>query len=64
MKLDDLPASDVAICTFWVSAYFLLKFNKTKRKYYFIQDYEPLFYPGGATFALAESTYRFGFRAS
>jgi GT2 family glycosyltransferase len=60
--LNDLPACEVAICTFWVSAYLLLKFNKTKRKYYFIQDYEPLFYPGGSTSALAESTYRFGFR--
>lgn len=62
-SLDDLPESDIAFCTFWVSAYLLLKFNKTKRKYYFIQDYEPLFYPGGSTYALAESTYRFGFRA-
>jgi glycosyltransferase involved in cell wall biosynthesis len=58
-----LPECDIAICSFWVSAYLLLKFNKTKRKYYFIQDYEPLFYPGGSTYALAESTYRFGFRA-
>lgn len=62
-KVDSLPECDIAVCTFWVSAYLLLKFNKTKRKYYFIQDYEPLFYPGGATSALAESTYRFGFRA-
>ncbi len=61
-SLEDLPETDIAVCTFWVSAYFLLKFNKTRRKYYFIQDYEPLFYAGGATFALAESTYRFGFR--
>ncbi len=60
--LDDLPACDVAICSFWVSAYLLLKFNKTKRKYYFIQDYEPLFYQAGSTYALAESTYRFGFK--
>ncbi len=60
--VNNLPESDIAICSFWVSAYLLLKFNKTKRKYYFIQDYEPLFYPGGSTFALAESTYRFGFR--
>lgn len=60
--IDYLPECDLAFCTFWVSAYLLLKFNKTKRKYYFIQDYEPLFYPGGSTFALAESTYRFGFR--
>ncbi len=56
-----LPASDIAFCTIWVSAYILLKFNKTKRKYYFIQDYEPLFYVAGSTSALAESTYRFGF---
>jgi O-antigen biosynthesis protein len=40
----------------------LLRFNQTKRKYYFIQDYEPLFYEGGSTYALAESTYRFGFK--
>lgn len=61
-KVDELPSCDIAICSFWVSAYLLLKFNKTKRKYYFIQDYEPLFYPGGSTYALAESTYRFGFK--
>lgn len=61
--VDELPECDIAFCTFWVSAYLLLKFNKTKRKYYFIQDYEPFFYVAGSTFALAESTYRFGFRA-
>lgn len=61
-NVDELPACDIAICSFWVSAYLLLKFNKTKRKYYFIQDYEPLFYAGGSTYALAESTYRFGFK--
>ena len=57
-----LPASDIAFCTIWVSAYLLLRFNQTKRKYYFIQDYEPLFYVAGSTYALAESTYRFGFK--
>ncbi len=60
-SLESLPECDIAICSFWVSAYLLLKFNKTKRKYYFIQDYEPLFYQAGSTYALAESTYRFGF---
>lgn len=59
--IDSLPASDIAFSTIWMSAYALLKYNKTKRKYYFIQDYEPLFYEGGSTYALAESTYRFGF---
>lgn len=57
-----LPPSDIAFCTIWVSAYVLLHFNKVKRKYYFVQDYEPLFYVAGSTSALAESTYRFGYK--
>lgn len=60
-SINDLPPSDIAFCTIWMSAYLLLRYNQTKRKYYFIQDYEPLFYPGGSMSALAESTYRFGF---
>lgn len=59
--IDQLPESDIAFCTIWVSAYVLLRYNKTKRKYYFIQDYEPMFYEAGSTYALAQSTYRFGF---
>ncbi len=57
-----LPASDIAFCTKWESAYMLLRYNKTARKYYFIQDYEPMFYEAGSTYALAQSTYRFGFK--
>jgi len=60
-RIEDLPPSDVAFCTFWVSAYVLLRYNQTGRKYYFIQDYEPAFYPAGSMYALAQSTYRFGF---
>jgi O-antigen biosynthesis protein len=60
-KIENLPASDIAVCTTWQSAYVLLRYNQTHRKYYFIQDYEPLFYPAGSMYALAESTYRFGF---
>jgi glycosyltransferase involved in cell wall biosynthesis len=58
----NLPQSDVAFCTIWLSAYLLLRYNKTKRKYYFIQDYEAMFYEAGSTYALAEATYRFGLR--
>ncbi len=60
--IEALPPSDIAFCTLWVSAYVLLRFNQTKRKYYFIQDYEPLFYAAGSSSALAQSTYRFGFK--
>lgn len=61
-NINDLPESDIAFATIWMSAYLLLKYNQTRRKYYFIQDYEPLFYEGGSMYAMAESTYRFGFR--
>ncbi|OGP49425.1 MAG: hypothetical protein A2Y79_09915 [Deltaproteobacteria bacterium RBG_13_43_22] len=57
----DFRSSDAAIATFWTTAYFLLRFNKTKRKFYFMQDYEPVFYPNGSVFAQVEATYRFGF---
>ncbi len=56
-----IPYADISIATFWATAYPLLKFNNTKGKYYFIQDYEPLFYPAGSYYGLAEATYRFGF---
>jgi GT2 family glycosyltransferase len=58
---ENIEESDVSIATLWTTCYPLLKFNKTKRKFYFIQDYEPLFYPAGSTFAQVEETYRFGF---
>jgi glycosyltransferase involved in cell wall biosynthesis len=60
-NLNTVPSADISIATFWTSAYLLLKFNRTKGKFYFIQDYEPLFYPAGTLYALAEATYRFGF---
>lgn len=60
-NVNTIPYADVSIATIWDSAYLLLKFNNTKGKFYFIQDYEPLFYPAGSVYALAEATYRFGF---
>jgi GT2 family glycosyltransferase/glycosyltransferase involved in cell wall biosynthesis/predicted nucleic acid-binding Zn-ribbon protein len=59
--LDQLGESDAALATLWTTAYYLLRFNRTGRKFYFMQDYEPLFYPAGSTAALVEATYRFGF---
>lgn len=59
--LTSLPPVEISICTLWTTAYFLLKFKNTMNKFYFIQDYEPLFYPAGSTYAQAEATYSFGF---
>jgi len=60
-NLASVPDADICIATLWTSAYLVLKFNRTKGKFYFIQDYEPLAYPAGSLYALAEATYRFGF---
>lgn len=53
--------SDATICTLWTTAYAALHFKNTRRKFYFIQDYESLFYPAGSIYALVEASYRFGY---
>jgi len=59
-KLHDAPAADVSIATLWVTAYAVARFEKTRRRAYLIQDFEPQFYPAGTQYALAEETYRLG----
>ncbi len=52
---------DVGVATLWVSCYHLMKYlDRFGRKAYFIQDYEPYFYPVGDHYCLAENTYRLG----
>ncbi|MCJ7696678.1 MAG: glycosyltransferase [Anaerolineaceae bacterium] len=60
-SMNELAPMDASIATLWSTAYASLKFNDVKRKFYFIQDYEPLFYPAGSTQAQVEATYKFGF---
>jgi glycosyltransferase involved in cell wall biosynthesis len=57
----DLEGIDAAVATFWTTAYALLEQRGVRRKFYFVQDWEPLFYPAGTTSSLTEATYRFGF---
>jgi O-antigen biosynthesis protein len=59
--IQNIPQSDFSIATLWTTAYTLLKVQNTGLKFYFIQDFEPLFYPAGSTYAQAEATYYFGF---
>lgn len=60
-KIDSIPPADYSVATLWTTAYTLLQIRNTGYKFYMIQDYEPLFYPAGSTYAQAELTYRFGF---
>jgi glycosyltransferase involved in cell wall biosynthesis len=60
---DAVPDADASIATFWTSAFVVMKTRSARRKFYFVQDYEPLFYQAGSLYALVEQTYRFGFPA-
>lgn len=60
VDIEELPEADAAIATLWVTAYVVSKFQKTRRKFYMVQDFEPVFYPAGTLYALCEATYRLG----
>jgi len=59
-ELAQLPNCDLAVATFWSSAYSVLQYSRAHASAYFVQDYEPLFYPAGAYYAAAEQTYNLG----
>lgn len=57
----DLPACAAAIATTWQSAYHVRSFPHALHKFYFMQDYECLFYAFGSASMQANETYSFGF---
>jgi hypothetical protein len=58
-----LEPADAYVATSWQSAHVIGRRGSAPgRRLYFVQDYEPYFYPHGSEYALADDTYRFGFR--
>ena len=53
--------ADIVFATGWETAYPVFNDETTAKKMYFVQDFEPLFYPMGTDYVLAENTYKFGF---
>ena len=54
---------DAVVASSWATAHVVAsRVVGGAHRFYFIQDYEPFFYPRGTFYALAEDTYRFGFR--
>ena len=47
--------------TGWETAYPAYRDPSPARRFYFVQDFEPAFYPVGSEHVFAENTYRFGF---
>lgn len=59
---EKIPKANVGMATEWRTAYYLRSSDKESTRGYFIQDFEPWFFPKGTHYALAEETYKFGFK--
>jgi len=60
---DGIFGVDAAVASSWDTAHVLAARLRTRAALlYFIQDFEPYFYPRGSLQAFAEDSYRFGFR--
>ncbi len=58
----DMRHADAVVATSWFTAYVVDKFDNALTKFYFVQDFEPYFYPVGAEYCFAENTYKMGLR--
>jgi glycosyltransferase involved in cell wall biosynthesis len=56
-----LDKSDAIILTHWTTAYLVGDDWKMSKVLYFVQDWEPFFFPMGTSYLRAEQTYKMGF---
>lgn len=59
---EELPESDVVIATSWETAYYVNSVGGLAERFYFVQDFEPQFFPMGSQYVFAENTYRLGLK--
>lgn len=53
--------SDAVVLTHWTTAYMIDEVDNTSQIFYFVQDWEPFFFPMGTEYLRAEQTYKMGF---
>jgi len=58
---DGMDPADAIFATHWTTAYTVRNSPAPGRRFYLVQDFEPLFFPASSRAVLAEETYRFGF---
>jgi glycosyltransferase involved in cell wall biosynthesis len=58
-----MPDAHAVFATSWQTAYPVFNTRCAGKRFYFVQDFEPFFYPTGSLSLLAENTYRMGFHA-
>ncbi|HUD07749.1 MAG TPA: hypothetical protein VMQ52_01585 [Candidatus Saccharimonadales bacterium] len=56
-----MKPADAVFATGWETAYPVFRDTNNSHKLYFVQDFEPYFYPVGSEYVLAENTYKFNF---
>lgn len=57
-----LPDSDAVVATTWFTAGPVAAMRTTARRLYFVQDYEPLFFPAGDLAVVAGASYDLGLK--
>ncbi len=61
-ELHEFRNQDVVFATSWETAYAVFNLQGEQlHKFYFVQDFEPIFFGVGSRYMLAEATYKFGF---
>ncbi|MGG7466609.1 glycosyltransferase family 1 protein, partial [Plantibacter sp. YIM 135347] len=55
------PGADVVVSSDWQTAYPAYRYAGPAKRFSFVQDFEPWFYPASSQYVLSENTYRFGF---
>jgi O-antigen biosynthesis protein len=61
LGMENAPPAYYTVATAWMTAYEVRRFHPTVHRCYFVQDFEPYFYPVGSMSTLCEATYGFGF---
>lgn len=57
---DEIQPAEALIATSWQTAYLVRSLKNCKKKYYFVQDFEPMFFASSSEYYFAEETYRWG----
>jgi hypothetical protein len=60
---EGMSDAHAVVATAWQTAYPAYNDRCKGKRFYFVQDFEPWFYPPGGRSILAENTYRMGFHA-
>lgn len=58
---NEMDSADGIFATSWETAYASFNAKTIGKRFYFVQDFEPYFYPVGSLSTLAENSYKFGF---